>query len=71
MEWGEKMKTYFVSYFYKQKNGNFGVGNAIIGIDTPMETEEAIREVEKELRIGNNFAGLSLINYKEMNADNE
>lgn len=63
------MKTYFVAYFYKEKNGNWGIGNSIIGIDRPMDTVVAIREVEKSLK--GNFDGLALINYKEMSAADE
>ena len=65
------MKTYFVSYFVKKKNGDWGIGNSIIGIDRPLESETTIREVEKSLREENNFAGLVVINYKEVSADNE
>jgi hypothetical protein len=63
------MKKYFVSYFYKDKNGNWGMGNSIISIDRPMDTDVAIREVEKSLK--GNFDGLAIINYKEMSVADE
>ena len=65
------MKTYFVSYFFKKKNGDWGFGNSIIGIDRPMESTTAIREVESSLREESNFAGLAIVSYKEVGADIE
>lgn len=63
------MKTYFVSYFFKKKNGDWGVGNSIIGSDKPMESSAVIREIESSLREQYNFAGLTMLNYKEVSAN--
>ena len=57
------MYEYFVSYFYTNKNGSYGVGNTFVKSSDLINSEQLVREVEKKIR-GEEMNGLALINFQ-------
>lgn len=57
------MKKYFVVYFYKYRNHQFGIGNVFLELSDSIEKESSIRQVEKVIREKNHFSACAVVNF--------
>ena len=65
------MEKYFVSYFFKNSENEWGIGNCVLNIERPITGHEDIREVEARIRENARLHSCTLINYKKMCAESE
>lgn len=60
------MEKYFVSFFFKNRNGQCGIGNAFASPDRPIKGVEETKEIEADLKKLCGYRDIAIINYKKV-----